>query len=71
MQNSMLEQTNLIQSADDTLVFVAADRIDTGIGSPERFFENSIDYFVSHRPNMNAEKKHNLLPSVNHQKTLR
>ena len=52
----MPESSNLVQYADDTFVFVAANCIKTGITNIERFLEKLIDYFVSHRLNINAEK---------------
>ena len=70
MQNIMLESSNLVQYADDTFVFIAANCIITGITNLERILEKLIDYFVSHRLNINA-KKQSLLSSVNHRKMLR
>ena len=45
-----------MQYADDTFVFVAAKCNNTGITNIERILEKLIDYFVSHRLNINAEK---------------
>ena len=56
MQNIMPESSNLVQYADDTLVFVAESCTDTGITNLERILEKLIDYFVSHRLNINAKK---------------
>ena len=56
MQNIMPESSNLVQYADDTFVFVAANCINTGITNLERILEKIIDYFVSHRLNINADK---------------
>ena len=64
----MPDNSKLMMYADDTFVFVAANRINTGIARHERILEKLIYYFVSHRLNINAE---NLLSSVNHRKTLR
>ena len=52
----MPESSNLVQYADDTFVFVAANCINTGITNLERILEKLIDYFVSHRLNINADK---------------
>ena len=56
MQNIMPESSNLMQYADDTFVFVAANCINTGITNLERIVEKLIDYFLSHRLEINAEK---------------
>ena len=64
----MPESSNLVQYADDNFVFVAANCINTGITNHERILEKLIDYFVSQRLNMNAEKQ-SLVSSVNHQKS--
>ena len=56
MQNIMPESSNLVQYADDTFVFVAANCIKTGITNFERFLKKLIEYFVSRRLNINAEK---------------
>ena len=66
----MLESLNLVQYADDMFLFVAANCINTGITNLERILEKLIDYFVSHRLNINVEKQ-SLLSSVNHRKMLR
>ena len=52
----MPESSNLVQYADDTFVFVVANCINTGIANLEKILEKLIDYFVSHRLNINAEK---------------
>ena len=70
MQNIMPKTSNLVRYADDPFVFVAANCNNTGITNLERNFGTLIDYFVSHRLNMNAEKN-SLSASVNHRKMLR
>ena len=56
MQYIMPESSNFVQYADDTFVFVAANGVNTIITNLERILEKLIDYFVSHRLNINVEK---------------
>ena len=69
MLNNLSENSKLVQCADDTFVFVAANCINTGIINLQRILEKLIVYFELHQLNINA-KKQSLLVSVNHRKTL-
>ena len=57
MQNIIPESSTLVQFADDTFVFVAANCINTGTTNLVGMLEKLNDYFVSHRLIINAEKK--------------
>ena len=68
MQHHMPGNSNLVQYADDTSVFVAANCIITGITNLERILEKLNNYFASHQLNINAEKTEFIIlckPSIN------
>ena len=65
MLNNLPENSLLVHYADDTFVFVAANCINTGITNLERILEKLIDYFVSHRLKINAEKTEFIVSSKN------
>ena len=56
MQNEIERPTQLLQYADDTFLFAAADKAETSIKQLEASVENLLKFFQAHRLNINASK---------------
>ena len=56
MQSEIKRPTQLLQYADDTFLFAAADKVETSIKQLEESVENLLKFFQAHRLNINTSK---------------